>query len=72
MGNKVDLKEILIDRKIIHKKKKLTNLKFKICLYLISLLRNIDKLRLIELSLKDIFHFKHLYQFQCLKHIKCI
>ena len=34
-----------------------------------SILRNIDKLRLIKLSLEDIFHFNDLYQYGFLNSI---
>ena len=39
------------------------------CLHLVSVLRNIDKLRLIKLSLEDIFLFNDLYQYDFLKSI---
>ena len=39
------------------------------CLHLVSVLRNIDKLRLIKLSLEDIFLFNDLYQNDFLKSI---
>ena len=39
------------------------------CLHDVSVLRNIDKLRLIKLSLEDIFHFNDLYQYGFLQSI---
>ena len=39
------------------------------CLHDVSILRNIDKLRLIKLSLEDIFHFNDLYQYGFLNSI---
>ena len=39
------------------------------CMHSVSVLRNIDKLRLIKLSLEDIFHFNDLYQYGYLKSI---
>jgi hypothetical protein len=39
------------------------------CFHDVSILRNIDKLRLIKLSLQDIFHFNDLYQYNFLKSI---
>ena len=39
------------------------------CNHSVSVLRNIDKLRLIKLSLEDIFHFNDLYQYGFLKSI---
>ena len=39
------------------------------CLHVVSVLRNIDKLRLIKLSLEDIFHFNDLYQYGFLQSI---
>ena len=39
------------------------------CSHSVSVLRNIDKLRLIKLSLEDIFHFNDLYQYGFLKSI---
>ncbi len=39
------------------------------CTHDVSVLRNIDKLRLIKLSLNDIFHFNELYQYGYLKSI---
>ena len=39
------------------------------CLHTVSILRNIDKLRLIKLSLGDIFHFNDLYQYGFLNSI---
>ena len=39
------------------------------CTHSVSILRNIDKLRLIKLSLEDIFHFNDLYQYGFLNSI---
>ena len=39
------------------------------CLHDVSVFRNIDKLRLIKLSLQDIFHFNDLYQYGFLNSI---
>ena len=39
------------------------------CIHPVSVLRNIDKLRLIKLSLEDIFQFNDLYQYGFLKSI---
>ena len=39
------------------------------CLHDVSIFRNIDKLRLIKLSLQDIFHFNDLYQYGFLNSI---
>ena len=39
------------------------------CLHDVSVFRNIDKLRLIKLSLEDIFHFNDLYQYGFLQSI---
>ena len=39
------------------------------CTHLVSVFRNIDKLRLIKLSLEDIFHFNDLYEYGILNSI---
>ena len=41
----------------------------KKCTHTVGVLRNIDKLRLIKLSLEDIFHFNDLYEYGYLKSI---